>query len=144
TITAASCGGCTTLPTLTASTSPITNSLTDTGVAVGPGGQIKILTTTTALDTLKGTTSDQGTATALNTATTIQPPAPPAVQPPAVSSGPASAAPTLTDPTGTVGGDAGSFGGSGGGASGSGSAQGSGGGTQSKDSKPAKKANARC
>jgi hypothetical protein len=123
--------------------------VTDTGVAVAPGGNISVTTVTVSnpvLETVKSTTSDAGVATATNTATTIAPPAPLAIQPPTtVATGAQSGGAMLTDPNGTVGGQAGTFGGSASESSGGAPAQGGASGSKDDGKKaPAKKANARC
>jgi hypothetical protein len=144
-----SCSGCTVLPNLTPSVSPLINVVTDTGVAVAPGGNISVTSVTVSnpvLETVKSTTSDAGVATATNTATTIAPPAPLAIQPPTtVATGAQSGGAMLTDPNGTVGGQAGTFGGSASESSGGAPAQGGASGGKDDGKKaPAKKANARC
>jgi hypothetical protein len=134
-VSASSCTGCFTRLT-SISPLPWTDNVVDAGLAAN--GSISVLLT-------GGQTNQvvqQVVADTNRNVPAAQQPPPPA--PPVDTGRPASGvAPNLTDPNGTVGGEAGTFGGSASESSGSGSAQGSGG-TQSKDSKPAKKANARC
>jgi hypothetical protein len=131
-LTASTCTGCTTrLPSI--SPLPWTNSVVDSGLAANgsitvvlAGGQPNQVVQQVVADTNKN----------------LPPPPPPPPPPPAETvASQTGSAPALTDPNGTVGGEAGTFGGS---QSGAGESSSSGGQTQGGKRAPAKKANARC
>jgi uncharacterized membrane protein YgcG len=131
---ASSCTGCNTrLPSVTPV--PWTDNLIDVGLAAN-GTITVLLGTNEPPQVVQGFIGDTNKIIPLTPLS-----APPQ---PVVDTGGARAGtmPTLTDPNGTVGGSAGTFGGSESGSGGT--SQGSGSGGQGSDSKPAKKANARC
>src|SRR5262249_19352434 len=133
---ASSCTGCTTrLASITPA--PWTDNLVDVGLAAN-GTITVVLGTNEPPQVVQGFIADTNRNIPV---TALSAPPQPLVDTGGARAG---AAPTLTDPTGTVGGSAGTFGGSESGSGGTSQGGGSGEGAQGKDSKPAKKANARC
>jgi len=131
-VTAVSCAGCTTrLPSI--SPAPWTDNLIDAGLAAN--GTITVI--------LTGGQPNQVVQQVVADTNRNLPPPPPLPPPaPVIDTGgaQAGAAPALTDPNGTVGGQSGTFGGSDSGTSGTTQS----GGSDAKGGKSAKKSNARC